>query len=117
MTCCLLLDIWYKNFYSFSLRMILSSEENPIMNRINKMVSDFTAIIGKQTIFKGHDQLRELNPHSSFEPMILAIGTYHSGKKHLKSLEEIKLLFLKQLLQSENINMLVKTMRNSRRNT
>jgi hypothetical protein len=88
-----------------------SSEKDSVTNRINKRLSDFTVTTGKQTIFKVHDQLRELNLSSSFEPMILAIGPYHSRKKHLKSMEEIKLLFLKQLLQSENINMLVKTMR------
>lgn len=46
-----------------------------------------------------HMYNKNIDEKHVFEPQVISIGPYHRGKDHLKPMEEIKLLYLNQLLK------------------
>ncbi|GLT79137.1 hypothetical protein SLA2020_506380 [Shorea laevis] len=77
-------------------------------DRINRKLRD-PALINSSShmIFKVPYPLREIN-EKAYEPLVISIGPYHHGKKHLKAMEVQKMKSLKSILDHTGENIVEK---------
>ncbi|GKV10425.1 hypothetical protein SLEP1_g21789 [Rubroshorea leprosula] len=72
--------------------------EEALLDKINRKLQD-PALINSSSrrIFMVPNPLREIN-EKAYDPLVISIGPYHYGKKHLKAMEVQKMKSLKSIL-------------------
>ncbi|XP_022722251.1 UPF0481 protein At3g47200-like [Durio zibethinus] len=90
---------------------------DPVLINVNRKIASLFPIQPEHCICKVPYYLRNVD-NEAYEPHQCAIGPYHSGKVHLKAMEELKYWYLQKLLEEKeyiNVSIYIMAMRNLER--